>query len=81
MYVYIYIDIDIDIDLFIYIYICIYNKSIYLESASEYRPVFFILNCVFFSLFIVFHLVICIGVEKHRPLLYRTNICYSHTTN
>ena len=25
---------------------------------------FFILNCIFFSLFIVFHLVICIGVEN-----------------
>ena len=47
--------------MYIYIYIYIY---IFLESASEYRPVFFILNCVFFSLFIVFHLVICIGVEN-----------------
>ena len=44
-----------------YIYMYIYRER---ESASEYRPVFFILNCVFFSLFIVFHLVICIGVEN-----------------
>ena len=53
--------------IYIYIHTCVYVCAyihIFLESASEYRPVFFILNCVFFSLFIVFHLVICIGVEN-----------------